>query len=99
VVCVHFMRMAGPVPFAFTWRPALLLFRVRGKGGDIVAFTQQREGLSFHDALAKLSDEWGYNHAWHTRRFNEKPLLHAWTYRATDGAPLGIVGALPGRKR
>ncbi|QSA97731.1 YfjI family protein [Methylococcus sp. EFPC2] len=29
-------------------------------------------------------------------RFNEKPLLHAWTYRAADGAPLGIVGRYQG---
>jgi len=29
-------------------------------------------------------------------RFNGKPLQHAWTYRAADGAPLGIVGRYQG---
>jgi len=38
---------------------AFCCFACGAKGGDIVAFVQQREGLSFHDALAKLADEWG----------------------------------------
>ncbi|QSA97730.1 hypothetical protein JWZ97_02540 [Methylococcus sp. EFPC2] len=37
---------------------AFCCFACGAKGGDIVAFVQQREGLSFHDALAKLTDDW-----------------------------------------
>lgn len=29
------------------------------KGGDIIAFIQQRDGLSFPEALNKLTNEWG----------------------------------------
>ncbi|WP_082054117.1 CHC2 zinc finger domain-containing protein [Methyloterricola oryzae] len=38
---------------------AFCCFACGAKGGDIVAFVQQREGLSFQDALTKLADEWG----------------------------------------
>lgn len=29
------------------------------RGGDIIAFIQQRDGLSFPDAVHKLTNEWG----------------------------------------
>ncbi|MBX9895590.1 MAG: hypothetical protein K2Y09_10475 [Nitrosomonas sp.] len=38
---------------------AFLCFSCGSKGGDIIAFIQQRDGLSFPDALQKLIDEWG----------------------------------------
>lgn len=34
-------------------------FSCRKKGGDIIAFTQLRYGLSFPEALQKIADEWG----------------------------------------
>jgi hypothetical protein len=38
---------------------AFTCFACGAKGGDIVAFVQRRDGLSFADALAKLADDWG----------------------------------------
>lgn len=38
---------------------AFCCFACGAKGGDIVAFVQQREGMCFHDALNKLASEWG----------------------------------------
>ena len=38
---------------------AFCCFACGSKGGDIVAFVQLRESLSFPDALAKLADDWG----------------------------------------
>lgn len=38
---------------------AFVCFACATKGGDIVAFIQQRDGLSFPEALEKLSDDWG----------------------------------------
>lgn len=29
------------------------------KGGDIVAFIMERDGLAFHEALKQLSEQWG----------------------------------------
>lgn len=34
-------------------------FSCGAKGGDIIAFTQLRDGLSFTEALKQLADEWG----------------------------------------
>jgi DNA primase len=34
-------------------------FACGANGGDIIAFTQLRDGLSFPEALQKLSSEWG----------------------------------------
>ena len=33
-------------------------FSCGAKGGDIVAFTMQRDGLTFPDALKQLAEEW-----------------------------------------
>ncbi len=38
---------------------AFLCFSCGAKGGDIIAFVQQRDGLSFPKAVQKLTDEWG----------------------------------------
>ena len=38
---------------------AFLCFSCGSKGGDIIAFIQQRDGLSFPEAVQKLSNEWG----------------------------------------
>jgi DNA primase len=38
---------------------AFVCFSCGSKGGDIIAFIQQRDGLSFPEALNKLSNEWG----------------------------------------
>lgn len=38
---------------------AFCCFSCGAKGSDIIAFIQQRDGLSFPEALCKLSDEWG----------------------------------------
>lgn len=38
---------------------AFLCFSCGAKGGDIIAFVQQRDGLSFRDAVEKIADEWG----------------------------------------
>jgi len=38
---------------------AFLCFSCGSKGGDIIAFIQQRDGLSFPEAVQKLSSEWG----------------------------------------
>lgn len=37
---------------------AFTCFACGTKGGDIIAFTQARYGLSFPDALAKINNEW-----------------------------------------
>lgn len=37
---------------------AFVCFSCGSKGGDIIAFIQQRDGLSFREALNKLADEW-----------------------------------------
>lgn len=38
---------------------AFTCFSCGSKGGDIIAFIQQRDDLSFPEAVQKLSDEWG----------------------------------------
>ncbi len=38
---------------------AFTCFSCGTKGGDIIAFIQQRDGLSFPEAVQKLSNEWG----------------------------------------
>lgn len=38
---------------------AFTCFSCGAKGGDIIAFIQQRDGLSFPESVQKLSDEWG----------------------------------------
>lgn len=38
---------------------AFVCFSCGSKGGDIIAFIQQRDGLSFPGALNKLANEWG----------------------------------------
>jgi len=38
---------------------AFVCFSCGSKGGDIIAFIQQRDGLSFPEALNKLTNEWG----------------------------------------
>lgn len=38
---------------------AFVCFSCGTKGGDIIAFIQQRDGLSFPEAVQKLSEEWG----------------------------------------
>ncbi len=38
---------------------AFTCFSCGNKGGDIIAFIQQRDGLSFPEAVQKLSNEWG----------------------------------------
>ena len=38
---------------------AFTCFSCGTKGGDIIAFTQQRDGLSFPEAVQKLTDDWG----------------------------------------
>ena len=38
---------------------AFTCFSCGSKGADIIAFTQQRDGLSFPEALRKLSEDWG----------------------------------------
>ena len=38
---------------------AFVCFACGTKGGDIVAFIQQRDGLSFPDATRKLAEDWG----------------------------------------
>ena len=38
---------------------AFLCFACGTKGGDIIDFIQQRDGLSFPEAVQKLSSEWG----------------------------------------
>jgi DNA primase len=34
-------------------------FSCNAKGGDVVAFTMQREGLTFPNALKQLAEDWG----------------------------------------
>jgi len=34
-------------------------FSCGAKGGDVVAFTMQREGLTFLNALKQLAEDWG----------------------------------------
>ena len=38
---------------------AFICFSCGAKGADIIAFTQLRDGLSFPEALRKLSEDWG----------------------------------------
>lgn len=38
---------------------AFKCFSCGAKGSDIIAFTQQRDGLSFPEALSKVATEWG----------------------------------------
>ncbi|SEF42698.1 CHC2 zinc finger domain-containing protein [Nitrosomonas ureae] len=38
---------------------AFICFSCGTKGGDIIAYIQQRDGLSFPEAVQKLSTEWG----------------------------------------
>ncbi|MXS81519.1 CHC2 zinc finger domain-containing protein [Nitrosomonas oligotropha] len=38
---------------------AFTCFSCGTKGGDIIAFVQQRDGLSFPEAVQKLSNDWG----------------------------------------
>lgn len=38
---------------------AYVCFSCGARGGDIIAFIQQRDGLSFRDAVGKIADEWG----------------------------------------
>ncbi len=38
---------------------AFKCFSCGTKGGDIIAFIQQRDGLSFPEAMEKLTNEWG----------------------------------------
>ena len=38
---------------------AFTCFSCGAKGGDIIAFIQQRDGMSFPEAVQKLTDEWG----------------------------------------
>ena len=38
---------------------AFVCFACGTKGGDIIAFIQQRDGLSFPDATRRLADDWG----------------------------------------
>ena len=38
---------------------AFKCFSCGTKGGDIIAFIQQRDGLSFPEAVQKLTNEWG----------------------------------------
>ena len=38
---------------------AFCCFSCGAKGGDIVAFTMQRDGLAFPDALKQLAEDWG----------------------------------------
>lgn len=38
---------------------AFTCFSCGAKGGDVIAFIQQRDGLSFPEAVQKLSTEWG----------------------------------------
>lgn len=38
---------------------AFLCFSCGSKGGDIIAFIQQRDSISFPEAVQKLTDEWG----------------------------------------
>jgi DNA primase len=38
---------------------AFVCFSCGTSGGDIIAFIRQRDGLSFPEALNKLSNEWG----------------------------------------
>jgi DNA primase len=38
---------------------AFKCFACGASGGDIIAFTMERYGLTFIDALQKLADEWG----------------------------------------
>lgn len=38
---------------------AFTCFSCGTKGGDIIAFIQQRDGLSFPEAVQKLTNEWG----------------------------------------
>jgi len=38
---------------------AFTCFSCGAKGGDIIAFIQQRDGLSFSEAVLELTDEWG----------------------------------------
>ena len=37
---------------------AFCCFSCGAKGGDIVAFTMQRDGLTFPDALKRLAEDW-----------------------------------------
>ncbi|MEP6605586.1 MAG: CHC2 zinc finger domain-containing protein [Nitrosospira sp.] len=39
---------------------AFKCFSCGAKGGDIVTFIQQRDALTFNEALQKLSDGWGW---------------------------------------
>lgn len=62
-------RDGGLCPFHNDKRPgsfrlnfesgAFICFSCGTKGGDIIAFIQQRDGLSFPEAMQKLTDEWG----------------------------------------
>lgn len=38
---------------------AFVCFSCSTKGGDVISFTQQRDSLSFPDAVSKLAKEWG----------------------------------------
>ena len=38
---------------------AFCCFSCGAKGGDVIAFTMQRDGLSFSDALKRLAEDWG----------------------------------------
>ena len=38
---------------------AYLCFSCGAKGGDIIAFTMQRDGLTFPEALQRLAEDWG----------------------------------------
>ena len=38
---------------------AFMCFSCGTKGGDIIAFTQKKYGLSFVDTIRKLSSDWG----------------------------------------
>ena len=38
---------------------AFKCFACETRGGDIIAFVQHRDGLSFSDTVQKLTDDWG----------------------------------------
>ena len=45
--------------FINTESGAYCCFSCGAKGGDIIAFTRERYGLSFSEALHKLAEDWG----------------------------------------
>ena len=61
--------LGGLCPFHADNRPGSFYVNTRtggytcyscgSKGGDIVAFLIERDGLKFHEALEKLSEQWG----------------------------------------